>query len=1258
MVRTPQPWRLALLLMALALVVLEAAPAPQLKNATPTPLVASALPQELVLTGARFQIPARVFLRDPSGDHAIGDIRSVTANSIRWAVILETPGTYAIFVRNPDSKRSNDLTITVLAPKPPDPPDPEPEPIPQPPVVFWKAALERAKVKASANDADWLALKAQADKLLTQTVMPYDRNGGPDGTINYGWQGSGWYDALLPLSIAYQVTGNVAYATKVRDVVASINAAGLNPITIDQGYPTRSAAFGLATAYGFTSQTWTDLERTATKATAQLWHDWVSVSAWQADGHPANNYFGGHILGMGLLGLVMDLPAVADHWRTKFEKVQTAFTSGIFQSGYPAESFNYGPGYFQRMLFYALAVRDLTGEDLVGDKPSKILQAFVDHRQPNRWQFSDEGAFSGATTGVINYDLPLLLTTTAVHPYNSYAKYFLDTMAPSGVPFFDHTPSLIMRVLFKDASVAPLDYRAVFPRARVSAGDNHLIWRDSWNDGATWISYAGNAQFLGSGDVQRNAGNIRVQVGNDYLLVNAGQWKGTTGVYGTPQAFDNRSGRTNTLSYPHLWNATYNGGQGYWGKPQVLSSAVTNTYAYLVSDLASAYHDAGGAGLTTLTRFLRTVVILQDNSIVVRDDVRGPDQKILTWHAPLNAWSLTADGALGTVGTSQLKVTSRTHGPLFLETDPVSDTNPTPITSRLEIRDSATNAIFLTVLQPTPAGVTPSTVGQFTNGAITVGSQTVTFTGDSVAVTEGGGGDVVTLTSDITLTGSTSLNWSGTAQSQLTVNANNHRIIIPDTSWTGAITIQYATVKDLGTASLLAIGNTAGTDYGYMNGANLTISHAQFHRSNAIVVFTANGATVSFNDSTVHPDQLVLADASNQTPWLKDAGTSVAAKSFKRNRIFQSPIDLNAPNWTVGGAEADANLFIGKRVGILPRSTVSGTVSYNYLHGTLDVTPQQTSWSQVGLITAVGSGVTVEHNVYGGAHWPTSVVDGILRDNVIFHAHGHAFIQMGVNAVCDRNILATTYPSVATYPSGAASLDQAAGTFRVEDVMSFTDTVIDARGSDGATNNFRTEAGSTLNQTGTKRITSGSDATVEGPLPLGSGQAGVSSDDDQAGFPFNDADILNGTYTVGDLLDYFRWVYGAPTADTPPAIVSTNKRPMVHAGPSFVVASGSAKLNGYGADDGLPSNTLTFSWSKLDGPGTVTFTAPTSPITSASVDINGRYVLQLSATDGALTSTSEVVIVFGSDVAPSPPHVSISDPSLAAPVAHWPTQSF
>ena len=59
-----------------------------------------------------------------------------------------------------------------------------------------------------------------------------------------------------------------------------------------------------------------------------------------------------------------------------------------------------------------------------------------------------------------------------------------------------------------------------------------------------------------------------------------------------------------------------------------------------------------------------------------------------------------------------------------------------------------------------------------------------------------------------------------------------------------------------------------------------------------------------------------------------------------------------------------------------------------------------------------------------------------------------------------------------------------------------------------------------------------------------------------------------------------------------------------------------------------PRDNLTYAWSKLSGPGSVTFSAPSSEDTSAAFSASGTYILQLSASDGKLASTSTVTIVL------------------------------
>jgi hypothetical protein len=63
-------------------------------------------------------------------------------------------------------------------------------------------------------------------------------------------------------------------------------------------------------------------------------------------------------------------------------------------------------------------------------------------------------------------------------------------------------------------------------------------------------------------------------------------------------------------------------------------------------------------------------------------------------------------------------------------------------------------------------------------------------------------------------------------------------------------------------------------------------------------------------------------------------------------------------------------------------------------------------------------------------------------------------------------------------------------------------------------------------------------------------------------------------------------------------------------------------------DDGQP-NPLTLTWSKISGPGTVTFTNPNEADTGAQFGSVGHYVLRLTADDGDMTVTQDVTVHFG-----------------------------
>ncbi len=100
------------------------------------------------------------------------------------------------------------------------------------------------------------------------------------------------------------------------------------------------------------------------------------------------------------------------------------------------------------------------------------------------------------------------------------------------------------------------------------------------------------------------------------------------------------------------------------------------------------------------------------------------------------------------------------------------------------------------------------------------------------------------------------------------------------------------------------------------------------------------------------------------------------------------------------------------------------------------------------------------------------------------------------------------------------------------------------------------------------------------------------------------------------------------TSDVTITVNNANTPPTVNAGTNQTITlPATASLLGTATDDRLPiGSTLTYSWSKVSGSGTVTFSAPTNLITTASFSVAGTYVLRLTVSDSQLSSTSDITI--------------------------------
>ncbi|HEX8310450.1 MAG TPA: hypothetical protein VF614_03965, partial [Chthoniobacteraceae bacterium] len=109
-----------------------------------------------------------------------------------------------------------------------------------------------------------------------------------------------------------------------------------------------------------------------------------------------------------------------------------------------------------------------------------------------------------------------------------------------------------------------------------------------------------------------------------------------------------------------------------------------------------------------------------------------------------------------------------------------------------------------------------------------------------------------------------------------------------------------------------------------------------------------------------------------------------------------------------------------------------------------------------------------------------------------------------------------------------------------------------------------------------------------------------------------------GSATVSGEIKYFA---GIPLA-------SVNQPPQVHAGPDQVASlDSSVALVGTAADDDLPQPTsFALTWSAVSGPGVVSYTKPTELETHASFSHPGTYTLRLTASDGQLVRTDDLVV--------------------------------
>jgi len=105
---------------------------------------------------------------------------------------------------------------------------------------------------------------------------------------------------------------------------------------------------------------------------------------------------------------------------------------------------------------------------------------------------------------------------------------------------------------------------------------------------------------------------------------------------------------------------------------------------------------------------------------------------------------------------------------------------------------------------------------------------------------------------------------------------------------------------------------------------------------------------------------------------------------------------------------------------------------------------------------------------------------------------------------------------------------------------------------------------------------------------------------------------------------------GLVSSDTMQVVVSSdivNQAPVVNAGSDATLEFDEVlNLTAVVDDDGLPNDTLAGQWSKVSGPGSVTFGEPSAKNTTATFNLSGVYVLRFTSSDGALSDNDSISV--------------------------------
>jgi hypothetical protein len=417
-----------------------------------------------------------------------------------------------------------------------------------PRIFLDPATLARLRARADGGDPAWRELRARCDEYRPNLVQWPDGENYPDaGGIGAGYQGDGYFPALLDVGLCYRIAQTIdpgraaaygAVGAAVLEHMSALSGPHFPNTLRDDGYGVRFYASGMAIGYDWLYPVLSPSLRARVAAAIERWLRDFERAGFERN-FPQGNYFAGYYAAKAYAGLALagdspDGKALLNDWlhRVHDQLVQPYYAANLSGGGWP-EGWNYGPLGAINMSLPTLAARTALGADLVDAASHPYVYPVMNPRfllyfaWPDMTTMEDSSAlYSGTNPSVA---APWLWTTEAG---------LLDALGDRFAPFF-HSYAAAARqaqpggqlgpdwdlwenLLFWDDRAPERSYRTL-PLSYYARGIEMAAVRSDWSRGAVWGAFKSGPyiNYPDNGEEYFDEGSLAIVNGSRPLLVNA-----------------------------------------------------------------------------------------------------------------------------------------------------------------------------------------------------------------------------------------------------------------------------------------------------------------------------------------------------------------------------------------------------------------------------------------------------------------------------------------------------------------------------------------------------------------------------------------------------------------------------------------------------------------------------------------------------------------------------------------------------------------